>query len=79
MYDDKPKTKLPAFQEKSRDDFQLCALRVKMELREKDLISVLSADNIDRKVTEKSLSLILVALCDKPVQSIYSCETVRAA
>lgn len=52
---------------------------VKAALREDDLILALKDGNVDRKVTEKAMSMVIAALCGRALRSIQYYNDAKTA
>lgn len=72
MYNETFDSKLPVSHGAARDDFALWQLRVQVSLRGKDVIAVLTEDNMERRDNEKEISMFIAALGYSTLRSIQN-------
>lgn len=77
MFEYKAEDGFPASRGNCGEDFSVWVLRVKAALSFKHPITALIEDTVDRRVSEKALSMIISALKDNQLRSIQECETVK--
>lgn len=77
MVAEKSESKIPAFYGKDEKNFHLWAFRLKTALRARQLISDILNKNVESKLDEKTLSVIVPAVGDSALRAVEECELAK--
>lgn len=70
---------VPTFHGNADDDFRLWELRLKAARWGKELFHVLAREQVEKKIFEKALSIIVSALVGDPLRATHNCKTTSVA